>query len=124
MKTLTIKELKGMDSETLREYAFSILLSDSHGQYIPKLFVEGFDLKKWGLKKGDWNVKQCADPENESYWDAWIEICDSVEFTDENGDKHSLFQSGDLFGVNDSLIERWIEANDGAELPEDFYPYS
>ena len=47
-----------------------LLLSDAHGIYIPKLFLESFlSFKVWGLLKSDFKVLR--NPDNEYYWDKW-----------------------------------------------------
>lgn len=76
-----------------------ILLGDHRGIYIPRDFVEGFDLSNWGLSESDEDVRICRDPEHEWYWEAWDAILTKAEHTDKSGHKWSLHQNGDLFAV-------------------------
>lgn len=76
--------------------SIELLLSDSRGQYIPRDFVQGFDLTKFtGIS--EWQIEQCQNPENESYWEAWGNILDNAEHTDEKGNIFKLYQDGDLW---------------------------
>jgi len=75
--------------------AVALLLSDARGIYIPRDFVQGFDLTRWqGITQE--NIDACSNPENEWYWDAWTSICDNATFT-ENGHVWRLEQNGDLW---------------------------
>lgn len=85
------------------------LLSDARGIYIPRDFVESFSIEckeedKESAKAGKaWqgisaqSVIDCQDPDNEWYWDSWIDILDRAYWLDENGNKWSLLQDGDLW---------------------------
>ena len=54
-----------------------ILLSDARGIYIPRDFVQGFDLSKWsGISESDIEILQ--NPENEWYWDAWESVLNNA----------------------------------------------
>ena len=44
--------------------AVQLLLGDERGVYIPRDFVEGFNVTKWGLDPDSWEVQTCADPDN------------------------------------------------------------
>ena len=46
--------------------AVNLLLSDARGVYIPRDFVEGFDLKKWGLDPDGWEVESLYDDSTKS----------------------------------------------------------
>ena len=78
--------------------AVELLLNDARGIYIPRDFVEGFDVTKWGLDPDSWEVQTCADPDNLLYWDAWIQILDNAEFQ-HDGNVWRLHQDGDLWAV-------------------------
>jgi hypothetical protein len=93
----------------------AILIADSHhGQYIPQLVVEG------ELNNPNWNWTKCNKEdidvvldgvENEFYWDAWCDIEDSVEITDNEGTKYFLIFNEDLWAVPDECadqLEEWI----------------
>ena len=72
-----------------------LLISDSNGIYIPKIFYENFDFSKWCLKKSKFEVLE--NPEDEWYWEAWNEILGSAKYKDEFGNVWYLHQDGDLF---------------------------
>jgi hypothetical protein len=36
-------------------------------------------------------------PQHELYWDSWRKIKESAEFTDDNGDKYTIWEHDDLF---------------------------
>lgn len=80
-----------------------IILSDSHGIYIPQLWCSGLDqdqAEKLGLNWRD--VKQCqAGPDAEFYWESWDCILSACEMTDDHGITWRLYQDGDLWEVAD-----------------------
>lgn len=76
--------------------AVALLLSDARGQYIPRDFVQGFDLSKWtGIS--DYAAETCSNPEADGYWDAWEDILDNATHTDADGNVFRLMQNGDLW---------------------------
>jgi len=76
-----------------------ILLSDSHGVYIPQFFIEEFDPSEWrGIKAEDLEILR-AGPEHEFYWETWDDILNNALHIDEDGMQWSLYQDGDLFAV-------------------------
>jgi hypothetical protein len=88
-----------------------LLLCDSHGIYIPKLW-------SWGISEEDcedysvsWeDVKLCqSGPDEEFYWEAWQSICDSASW-EENGSMWRLLQNGDLWAVKEDveIPEEWL----------------
>lgn len=88
-----------------------LLLSDSHGVYIPKLYCESLaksDAKELGVP---WEaVETCQHgPDEEHYWEAWQEILNSACW-EENGADWVLVQNGDLFAVRAE-----------AEIPEEWF---
>ena len=73
-----------------------LLITDRNGIYIPKIFYDNFDFEVWGLDKEDY--EDLADPESESYWDSWNDLCSSSEKQDEEGrGVFRLEMEGDLF---------------------------
>lgn len=88
-----------------------LLLSDSHGQYIPCMFCEGMTEEtadECGISYQD--VLTCqSGPDEELYWEAWQQICDSAEWG-EDGETWRLLQNGDLWQVRaDAVIpEEWF----------------
>jgi len=75
-----------------------LLLSDARGTFIPRDFVEGFDVTEWGLDPSAWCVTECQNPDSEAYWDAWSEILDRAALT-KDGKRYTLYQDGDLWAV-------------------------
>jgi hypothetical protein len=77
-----------------------ILLSDSHGIYIPQLYCSSLDKTDCANLSIDWNdVQVCqSGPDAPTYWDAWQSILDAAEWN-ENGNEWRLYQSGDLFAI-------------------------
>ena len=78
--------------------AVEILLSDARGIYIPKNFVEDFNLEQWHLDPDSWEVQTCQDPDNLLYWDAWNEILCKAYY-EKDGNTWELYQDGDLFAL-------------------------
>lgn len=87
-----------------------LLLSDSHGIYIPKLWCDELseeEAERFGVSWGSVLVCQSG-PDEEHYWEAWQEILDSAEW-EEDGVEWRLYQNGDLWRVRSD-----------AQLPEEF----
>lgn len=81
-----------------------ILLSDSHGIYVPQTFCEYYDgVAGWeGIDEEDKNA--CLGgpegPAGEWYWEAWDAILNNARFVDPvTGDVWYLYQDGDLFAI-------------------------
>lgn len=87
-----------------------LLLSDSHGIYIPKLWSDELSEEEAERFSVSWeSVLICqSGPDEEHYWEAWQEILDSAEW-EEDGVEWRLHQSGDLWKVRSD-----------AQLPEEF----
>lgn len=82
------------------------LLDSARGVYVPRDFVEGFDLAKFGIVLSDWEQEVLKDPETEGYWDAWQRVEGEASYTHDNGDVYTLHHDGDLFMVCvDNLTE-------------------
>jgi hypothetical protein len=94
--------------------AVEILLSDARGVYIPRDFVEGFDVTQWGIDPDAWEVQTCADPENDSYWEAWESILNKAEYQ-HGGNVWRLYQDGDLFAICYELMTDEEKQNLGFE---------
>ena len=97
--------------------AIELLLSDARGVYIPRDFVEGFDVTRWGLDPDSWEVQTCADPDSEGYWDAWIQILDRAQWEkhEKDGNVWRLHQDGDLWAICYELMTDEEKSNFGFE---------
>ena len=77
--------------------AIQLLLSDARGVYIPRDFVDNFDLNKWHVDQK--YIHLLSSPDNEWYWDYWDVVCSVAYFVDEHNNKWRLCQNGDLWAV-------------------------
>jgi len=73
-----------------------LLLSDARGIFIPRDFTQTCKIDKFtGISEDD--IKECSDPDNEGYWDAWTKILDNAKYTHDDGRVFTLHQDGDLW---------------------------
>ena len=79
-----------------------LLLSDSRGIYIPRDFVEFFDVDKWHTDSE--YVKLLSNPDNDYYWDNWDSVLNKAYLIDGNGNKWVLWQDGDLWAICPELM--------------------
>jgi len=92
-----------------------ILLSDARGIYIPRDFIQGFDLTKWyGISESDVEILQ--DPDNEFYWEAWESVLNNAKFKSDDGRVFSLWQDGDLFAICYEMMTDEEKHNFGFDL--------
>jgi hypothetical protein len=88
-----------------------LLLSDSHGVYIPQLYCEGISkAEAQELSLDWWSVETCQHgPDEEHYWEAWQSVCDAASW-EENGSEWRLLQNGDLWAVKADveIPEEWL----------------
>jgi hypothetical protein len=77
-----------------------ILFADSsRGQYIPQFFAESVRREfVTGINADDWADLEIG-PACEWYWDTWDRVLNNAIVTDENGNKFTLHQDGDLWLV-------------------------
>lgn len=92
------------------------LCSDINGCNIPKIMTPR--LIEAGWTKIDSNCAQILEcgPDNALYWEAWSEVVDQAEYTDEQGEVWRLHQDGDLWAYK-------VSALDAGELNEFFGGY-
>ena len=90
-----------------------LLLSDSRGIYIPRDFVECFDIESWSIDLK--YVGRLSDPDNEFYWDNWNTCLNNAKHTDKDGNKWTLWQDGDLWAICLELMTEEEKANFGFE---------
>lgn len=87
-----------------------LLLDGHHGVYIPQLFAQYYGDKLKG-QQPDISLDidtLLAGPDGEFYWEAWEGILDG-EYLDDNGNKFTLYQSGDLWLVPDGYEGEYPE---------------
>jgi hypothetical protein len=88
-----------------------LILSDSHGVYIPKLYCESLTEEDAEEMNVSWeDIKTCqSGPDAGFYWEAWQSICDDAQIFDSNGDEWRLLQNGDLWEIRADveIPEEW-----------------
>lgn len=91
--------------------AINLLLSDARGIYIPRDFVEEFDLSVWdGINQDD--IADCRDPDNEFYWESWETIVNNAEYH-KDGHVWVLHHDGDLWAICYELMTDEEKSNFG-----------
>lgn len=93
--------------------AVNLLLSDARGIYIPRDFVQCFDLSEWGFFKDHEAILN--NPDDEFYWEEWSTVLDNAKFTDKEGNVFRLYQDGDLFAICYELMTDQEKINFGFE---------
>ena len=89
-----------------------LLVNDHRGIYIPQYFCQTYRAYITNMEevKEDFNI--ClSGPDNADYWDAWDNLINNVNFTNDKGEKYTignLYESGDLWAIPE-----------GYEWPED-----
>lgn len=80
-----------------------LLLSDSHGIYVPQLWANELseeEAEDYGVSWRDVLICKCGpDSAPELYWECWQSILDSAEW-EEDGEMWRLHQNGDLWAVS------------------------
>jgi hypothetical protein len=88
-----------------------LLLSDSHGRFIPQLYCSDISEDNCEDFSISWeDVKLCqSGPDEELYWEAWQSILDSAEY-EEGGEMWRLLQNGDLWAIKADceIPEEWF----------------
>jgi len=84
-----------------KENPTELMVDCHHGIYIPQIFAETVNRDLFGdsISAEDYAILESG-PDHEAYWDAWDSILSSAE----TEDGVSLWQDGDLWAVNWSLI--------------------
>ena len=79
----------------------ALVLTDSHGVYIPQLWCADLDRDQAEAIGVSWeDVQACQyGPDHEWYWEAWQTIIDCASMTDQHGTTWTLYQDGDLWEV-------------------------
>mgnify|MGYP003660226537 CR=1 FL=1 len=92
----------------------NLLLTDARGIYIPRDFVEGYDLSKFtGISEDD--IETCKNPDSEWYWESWNMILSNARFTAEDGRIFYLSQDGDLWLLCYDQMNKEEKRNFGME---------
>ena len=90
-----------------------LLLGDSHGIYIPKLWADEIgdeeEAEEFSVSWEDVLICQ-AGPDSEGYWDAWDSILRDAQWSERDGDEWTLHQNGDLWAVklDVEIPEEWL----------------
>ena len=90
-----------------------LLLSDSRGIYIPRDFLEGFDMNQWNIDSK--YIERLSSPDNEWYWDNWDVVLNNAKHTDKDGNVWHLWQDGDLWAICPVLMTDEEKQNFGFE---------
>lgn len=77
--------------------SIELLLSSNHGQFIPSIFVSGFDLSKFNISLSDYDKEALQDIDHEWYWEAWQTVENNAYYIDKNGNEYTLLLNGDLW---------------------------
>lgn len=91
-----------------------LLLSDSRGIYIPRDFIECFDIDKWNIDSK--YIERLSSPDNEWYWDNWDVVLNNAYSIDKNGNKWHLWQDGDLWAICPDLMTDEEKQNFGWDV--------
>jgi hypothetical protein len=90
-----------------------LLLGDSHGIYIPKLWADEIgdeeEAEEFSVSWEDVLICQ-AGPDHELYWEAWDAILRDAQWSERDGDEWTLHQNGDLWAVKPDveIPEEWL----------------
>lgn len=99
----------------------ALLLDSARGFYIPKNFVEQFDMTKWeGISAEDIEILKAGDnfDTNPSFWETWDSVLGNASYTDPQGRKWLLYQDGDLWAYHaDSMDNETYERFFGETKP-------
>ena len=93
----------------------NLLLDSARGQYIPRDFIQGFDLTKFsGISESD--IETLQNPDNEWYWESWESVLNNAEYKHEDGRIFTLHQDGDLWLICYDNMTEEEKQNFGFEL--------
>lgn len=89
-----------------------LLVNDANGIYIAQVFCQTYAAYITNMDKVKADFDTCIlGPDNDEYWDAWADLMDNVEFTNDKGEKYTIGnwgEGGDLWAFPE-----------GYEFPED-----
>lgn len=80
-----------------------LLVNDHQGIYIAQVFCQLYPAYITNMDKVKEDFDICLlGPDNEDYFEAWANLMDNVEFTNDKGEKYSvgnLGEGGDLWAI-------------------------
>lgn len=80
-----------------------LLVNDSHGIYIAQTFCKAYYAYITNMDKVKEDFDIClAGPDHEDYFEAWDDLMNNVEFTNDKGERYSvgnLGEGGDLWAI-------------------------
>lgn len=80
------------------------LIDGLHGIHIPEYFADMFHQDHWNISKED-NFRLSLDTVTQNeYWETWKSVLNNAYHIDEEGNRWTLHQDGDLFAVCPELI--------------------
>lgn len=97
-----------------------LLVSGSHGVYIPQIFA-GFNFTNWsGIDSEDIEVllRGPDHEESQNYWDVWNDVTISAVHTDTNGNVWRLWQDVELWIYCEALMTAWERSNFFGDHPD------
>lgn len=82
------------------------LVNSAHGIYVPQVFVKYAEAYGWIIPPhhSDDVASIEEGPESEYYWESWESLLSMPSRVDEEGNRWTLHQDGDLFEVCDDLL--------------------
>lgn len=90
-----------------------LLVDGHHGIYIAQIFCQTYAAYITNMDKVKEDFDTClAGPDHEDYFEAWADLMDNVEFTNDRKEKYTvgnLGECGDLWAIPD-----------GYEYPEEY----
>lgn len=93
--------------------AVALLLDSARGTYIPKNFVENFNMNLWqGITADD--IEILKDKDHEYYDETWNDVLDSAKF-EQGGHVWRLSQDGDLWAICYELMSNEERQNFGLD---------
>lgn len=81
-----------------------LLITDSMGIYIPKIFCENHNMEDFGVTLTDADREILQDPYDEQYWEVWDTIERNARRIDEEGNEWVLSLDGDLWLICYALL--------------------
>jgi len=103
---------KDCSPEEVAKEVMTLLVTDTVGIYIPKVFIEQCGektLKQIKEQTTAGTIESLKDPYNRDYWEAWGEVVERVLLTNEKGEELGLYESGDLWLINWTVLQTFSD---------------